>query len=62
VLAHRQYPTTVIAGAANDTAAMPSAVRHTTQEARVSIVAPLREPGAVTVNMVMAMNVSGIGG
>jgi hypothetical protein len=37
-------PTTVIAGAANETAAMPSAVRQTIQDPRVSIVA---ETGAV---------------
>ena len=46
-------PTTVIAGAANDTAAMPSAVRHTVQEARVSIVAGPGDPETVAVEVVM---------
>src|SRR5258708_40301503 len=46
-------PTTVIAGAANDAEAMPSAVRRTIQEARVSIVAQPGDRDAPAVKIVM---------
>jgi hypothetical protein len=48
-------PTTVIAGAANDTAAMPRAARHTLQEARVSIVVAPADTGTAAVDLVMMM-------